>query len=199
MNGAVQPLEALSPALFLLLSMSAAGAVHVWWLTWATSDFLMQPLDFGRTFRGRRIFGDNKRLRGLIAMPIASGAIFALLGGLQEQLPDWLTRGMWDLSTGQYALLGLAAGLAFMLAELPNSFLKRQLGVAPGEMPGEGFERMLCVFLDRFDSVLGVLIVISLLVPTLPLTWAWVLFIGPGVHALFSALLYRLGVKARAL
>jgi hypothetical protein len=31
------------------------------------------------------------------------------------------------------------------------------------------------------------------------MTWAWVLFIGPGVHALFSALLHHLGVKARAL
>ena len=199
MNGAVEPLESLSAAVFLLLSMSAAGAVHVWWLTWATSDLLMQPLDFGRTFRGRRIFGDNKRVRGLIAMPIASGAMFALLGGLHRQLPDWLARGMWDLSTGRYALLGVAAGLAFMLAELPNSFLKRQLGVAPGETPGEGLARVLCVLLDRFDSILGVLVVISLLVPTLPLTWAWVLFIGPGVHALFSALLFRLGVKARAL
>jgi CDP-2,3-bis-(O-geranylgeranyl)-sn-glycerol synthase len=53
--------------------------------------------------------------------------------------------------------------------------------------------------LDRFDSVLGVLIVLSLLVPVPASTWVWVLLIGPGVHAIFSILLHRLGVKARAL
>ena len=192
-------LQGLASAVSLLLAMSAAGAVHVWWLKWASADVVMQPLDFGRRFRGRRIFGDNKRLRGLIVMPLAAAASFALLGGLREQLPDWLAVGMWDISAGQYGLLGLAAGLAFMLAELPNSFIKRQLGVAPGEMPDRGWGRFLCPLLDRFDSVLGVLIVVSLLVPVSAMTWVWVLLIGPGVHALFSALLYRLGVKARAL
>ena len=191
--------ESLSIALFLILAMSSAGAIHVCWLKWASADFLMQPLDFGHTLAGQRIFGDNKRLRGLIAMPLAAAAIFALLGGWRQQLPDWLAQGLWNLSAGQYALLGVAAGLAFMLAELPNSFLKRRLSVAPGEIPGEGLGRVLFVLLDRFDSVVGVLILVSLLVPLPVMTWVYVLLIGPGVHALFSTLLYRLGVKARAL
>jgi CDP-2,3-bis-(O-geranylgeranyl)-sn-glycerol synthase len=53
--------------------------------------------------------------------------------------------------------------------------------------------------IDRCDSVLGVLIVASLLVPVQALTWVWVLVLGPLLHALFSVLLHRLGVKARAL
>lgn len=179
--------------------MSAAGVMHVLWLKWARAGVLMQPLDFGRTFRGRRIFGDNKRLRGLMAMPVAAAGVFAALGGLRGQLPEWLAQGLWQISTGHYALLGLAAGLAFMLAELPNSFLKRQLRVAPGAIPDWGAGRVLCALLDRLDSVLGVLIVVSLLLPTPVMTWVWVLLIGPGVHALFSALLYWVGVKERAL
>ncbi len=192
-------LDAFSTALFLLLAMSAAGLVHVWWLKSATGGVFMQPLDFGHTFRGRRIFGDNKRLRGLLVMPVAAAISFAGFGALRAELPQWLARGMWDIPAGHYALLGLASGLVFMLAELPNSFIKRQLGVAPGGSPAGGWGRVLCPLLDRFDSVLGVLIVLSLLVPTPVMTWLWVLLIGPGVHALFSALLHRLGVKARAL
>ena len=199
MNGSPAAPPGLSSALFLVLAMSAAGAAHVWWLRQASSGFLMQPMDFGRRVRGRRVFGDNKRVRGLVAMPLAAAASFALLGSLRTALPEWLARGMWEISTGQYALLGLAAGLAFMLAELPNSFIKRQLGVAPGAMPERGWARFLCPLLDRFDSVLGVLLVVSLLVPVAAMTWVWVLLVGPAVHALFSALLYRLGVKARAL
>jgi len=192
-------LDALSTAVFLLLAMSVAGLAHVLWLKSATGDVLMQPLDFGHTCRGRRIFGNNKRVRGLVVMPPAAAASFALLGAQRGDLPQWLARGMWEFPASTYALLGLAAGLAFMVAELPNSFLKRQLGIAPGAAPQTGWPRLLCALLDRFDSVLGVLIVLSLLVPMSAMAWLWVLLIGPGVHTLFSVLLYRLGVKARAL
>jgi CDP-2,3-bis-(O-geranylgeranyl)-sn-glycerol synthase len=30
-------------------------------------------------------------------------------------------------------------------------------------------------------------------------TWLWVLLLGPCLHAMFSVILHRLGVKARAL
>jgi len=125
---------------------------------------------------------------------------FALLGLAGHRLlPDWLAAGLWELTPGRYALLGLVAGLAFMLAELPNSFLKRQLGIPPGAIPRQRRGRVICMLLDRLDSVLGVLIVVSLLVPVTLATWVWLLLMGPGVHALFSTLLHRAGVKARAL
>jgi hypothetical protein len=50
---------------------------------------------------------------------------------------------------------------------------------------------------DRVDSILGMLVAISLVVPTPWMTWTYVLLIGPGIHLAFSALLYRIGVKAR--
>ena len=179
--------------------MSLGGLVHVYWLKLATAHALTRPIDCGWTFRGRRLLGDNKTIRGLLVMPLAATGSFAAFGWSHEFLPRWLSEGMWIMPVGQYALLGGAAGLAFMLAELPNSFLKRQLDVEPGQMPGRGWARVVCPLLDRFDSVLGVLIVVSLLAPTPVVTWVWILILGPGVHALFSALLYRLGVKERAL
>lgn len=191
--------DAFAAALFLLLAMSAAGCVHVLWLKSGVAGRLTQPLDAGLTLRGRRLFGPNKMLRGLLAMPLASCASFALLGALREGLPRWLARGMWSMPAAQYALLGLASGLAFMLAELPNSFVKRQLGIAPGLPASNPFLRTVFFVVDRCDSVLGVLIAASLLVPLPAATWGWVLLLGPCVHALFSVILHRLGVKARAL
>lgn len=199
MNGALIEPDGLGTALFLILALAATGVVHVWWLRWATADLLMRPLDFGLTFRGRRVFGDNKRLRGVLLMPVVAALAFAGLGAMRQDLPDLLSLGMWELSGGRYALLGAAAGCAFMLAELPNSFLKRQLGVAPGGSPDRGWARLICPLLDRVDSSLGVLIVVSLLVPTSAAAWAWVLLLGPLLHALFSASLWWLGVKDRAL
>jgi CDP-2,3-bis-(O-geranylgeranyl)-sn-glycerol synthase len=193
------PAEPLASALFLLLALGAAGVVHVWWLRRVTTGFLMRPLDCGLSFRRRRIFGDNKRLRGMVAMPVAAAAIFWLAGSLSETLPMWLALGMWDLSPGRLALLGGAAGLAFMVGELPNSFFKRQLGIAPGQLPQRGWARWLCPLLDRIDSILGTLLVVSLLVPVSVMTWFWLMLIGPAVHALFSAVLFRLRIKERAL
>ena len=132
-------------------------------------------------------------------MPVAAAASFWLAGSLRDMLPAWLERGLWDVSPGHYALLGFAAGLTFMLAELPNSFFKRRLGILPGESPQAGWARLVCPLLDRIDSILGTLIAVSLLVPVSPVTWLWVLLIGPGVHALFSTVLFRLHVKERAL
>jgi len=84
-----------------------------------------------------------------------------------------------------------------MLGELPNSFVKRQLDVAPGMAPPGRAGTVLVFFVDRVDSIIGMLIAISLVVPTPWMTWAYVLLIGPGIHLAFSALLYRIGVKAR--
>jgi CDP-2,3-bis-(O-geranylgeranyl)-sn-glycerol synthase len=191
--------EPFVAALFLVAAMSIAGAVHVAWLRSAAARRLAWPLDGGLTVRGRRLFGANKRVRGFVVMPPAAAASFAALGALRDTAPAWVARGTWVLDVGQYALLGFACGLAFMLAELPNSFLKRQFDIAPGMTGDRPLPRAVFLILDRCDSVLGVLIAASLLVPMHAATWLWVLVLGPGVHAGFSVLLHRCGVKARAL
>jgi CDP-2,3-bis-(O-geranylgeranyl)-sn-glycerol synthase len=138
-------------------------------------------------------------VRGLVAMPPAAAAAFAAIGALRDSFPEWLARGLWDLSTGNYALLGFACGLAFMVAELPNSFIKRQLDVAPGAPPRQRWLRPVCFVLDRSDSTLGVLAVVSAALPVSIATWGWMLLLGPASHAAFSGWLYRVNVKGRAL
>jgi CDP-2,3-bis-(O-geranylgeranyl)-sn-glycerol synthase len=191
--------DAFTSAAWLVVALSVAGAAHVIWLKSAWARHFSQPLDGGATFRGRRVFGANKQLRGLLMMPVASAAAFAALGGLRETYPEWLARGPWDLSPAAYAGLGFAWGLAFMLAELPNSFLKRQLGVAPGAAPERGWLRPLCFVFDRCDSTVGVLVVLTVLVPVPPATWPWALLLGAASHAAFSTWLYRARLKARPL
>jgi CDP-2,3-bis-(O-geranylgeranyl)-sn-glycerol synthase len=84
-----------------------------------------------------------------------------------------------------------------MAGELPNSFVKRQLGIAPGEA-GSGRGAMAAQFLaDRLDSGLGMLAAVSVAVPTPASTWALVLLFGPPIHWSFSVLMFRLGIKTR--
>jgi CDP-2,3-bis-(O-geranylgeranyl)-sn-glycerol synthase len=194
--GAPDPVAA---ALFLVVAMSLAGCVHIAWLKSVRSRRFAQPIDYGVTVRGRRLFGENKRVRGFVAMPLAGAAAFALLGGARGWLPHRLGMDIWPLSTVGYAVFGLACGVAFMMAELPNSFLKRQLDIPPGQPAASRWLRAIFFVVDRCDSVLGVLVVASLLVPVAPATWLWALILGPSLHAAFSVLLHRLGEKGRAL
>ena len=191
--------DGFASAAWLVAALSVAGAAHVLWLRSAWARRFSQPLDGGATFRGRRVFGANKQVRGLMMMPLASALAFAVLGGARDLYPEWLARGLWDLPPAMYAALGFACGLAFMLAELPNSFLKRQLDVAPGAAPQGGGLRPLCFVIDRCDSTVGVLVVLTLLVPVSAATWLWALLLGPVSHAAFSTWLYRERLKARPL
>lgn len=199
MSAALAVPQALPCAVFLVAAMSLAGIAHAGWLRSQLSLSLSGPVDLHMTWRGRRLFGPNKMWRGFIVMPPAAAVVFGTAGWLRPALPAWFSAGMWDLAPLEYAGLGFVSGLAFMLAELPNSFVKRQLDVAPGMAPRDRTLAAIFFLVDRVDSVLGVLVVVTWLLPVAAATWAWVLLLGPGIHWLFSVWLYRLKVKARPL
>jgi hypothetical protein len=189
--------DPLPCTIFLLLTLGLAGVAHVFWLRSAWSLPFARPLDSGLQLRGHRLFGENKMLRGLMMMPLASTATFALFAAYRDNLPAWLGRGIWHLSIAQLAGVGFVCGLAFMLAELPNSMFKRQIDVAPGEAPASPILRALCLLIDRCDSTLGVLIALSMMLPLHPLVWFWALLLGSGLHWVFSFWLFQLKLKRR--
>jgi hypothetical protein len=191
------PVDPLRGALFLIVAMIIAGLLHSAWLRSSLSRPLQIPLDGGRTFRGRRIFGDNKTVRGFVVIVPGAALSFAAVAAGASLAAGEVPAGLWRLSIGEYAALGAWAGLGFMLGELPNSFIKRQLDIAPGAAPGAPAAMLASFVFDRVDSILGMLIAVSVVVPTPPGIWGWVLVLGPAIHWSFSVLLFWLGVKAR--
>jgi CDP-2,3-bis-(O-geranylgeranyl)-sn-glycerol synthase len=189
--------DPLTAALFLTAAFVLAGVAHLAWLRTPLSRRLMMPLDGGLHFRGRRVFGDNKTVRGFVVIVPAAALTFAGLFAALSVSSSEAPVQLWQLSIGGYAMLGALAGLGFMAGELPNSFAKRQLDIAPGRAPRDSFAATVCFVVDRVDSILGMLVALSVAVPVPAMTWVYVLLIGPGIHLAFSALLYRLGVKAR--
>ena len=183
-------------ALFLIFSFILAGTAQTVWFRCRFSLKFSVPLDLGLTCRGRRIFGENKTVRGFVIMLPASAGSFFILGLIAAHQPNIYTR-IWPLPPSAFAFLGLCAGLGFMIGELPNSFLKRQLDIKPGEAPRHIAARVLFFIMDRFDSIIGMLLAVSLLVPTPWQTWLYLAIIGPGIHWFFSVILYWCGVKGR--
>ncbi len=132
----------------------------------------------------RGLFGANKTWRGLLLLPLLNGLLFVALNFLLAyfKLPDSFAYGFW-------------LGLAYILFELPNSFLKRRLGIPPGAR-SERFPLFFAV-LDKTDSALGVLLLSKFL---FRLSWMEILLLflaGISIHAFFSYLLVVLGVKER--
>jgi CDP-2,3-bis-(O-geranylgeranyl)-sn-glycerol synthase len=177
---------------FLILSFTLAGCAQATWLSSAMSRRLAWPLDAGLTFRGRRLFGPNKTVRGCAVMVPATGVAFVVVATVTS------TSGRWTLSLAAYCALGLLAGIGFMAAELPNSFLKRQLDIPAGAAARGSLTHPLFFALDHLDSTCGVLVAVALAVRVPAWTMVYVLAIGWVVHAAFSVLTFRLGGKARA-
>jgi CDP-2,3-bis-(O-geranylgeranyl)-sn-glycerol synthase len=190
----VQQLDPIACAVFLVSAFVLAGFAQTAWFTARISMRLAIPLDAGSTLRGRRVFGEHKTLRGFVVMVPATAAAFALLA---TATADPEAAGLWPLTPLQYAGLGSWAAFGFMAGELPNSFVKRQLGIAPGAAAESKTGRLLQLAADRLDSAAGMLAATSLVVSIPALTWLIVLMVGPALHWSFSVLMFALGLKAR--
>jgi hypothetical protein len=138
----------------------------------------------------RRLFGVNKTYRGVLCVALGTAVGFATFKPACLQLDE-------GARTVQLALLGLAVGTAAMAAELPNSFLKRRVGIPPGAQ-AEGFRGIAFHVLDQVDVVFGAWVVLAWLITP---TWGRLagsfgtVYVG---HQLVSLVGYWLGMRATA-
>lgn len=91
------------------------------------------PIDCGKTFRGKRIFGDNKTWRGfvfgfLVALAFLFWQQWAYLNGVWAESLSWI-----DYSAVNVFLLALAFSVGALGGDALESFFKRQLDKKPGE------------------------------------------------------------------
>jgi CDP-2,3-bis-(O-geranylgeranyl)-sn-glycerol synthase len=189
--------DPLACAAFLTAAFVLAGLAHVFWLRSKASEQFCIPLDGGLTLAGKRIFGNHKMLRGFMVISPAAGLSFALLFLAVRFAAPESARLLWQLPVWQYTVIGFLAGFGFMAGELPNSFVKRRLGIPPGGAPANPFPRAALFLADRMDSILGMMLVLSLVVPVPPWTWVYVFVTGIGLHWIFSAVLFAFRVKER--
>jgi CDP-diacylglycerol--serine O-phosphatidyltransferase len=94
-----------------------------------------------------KAFGKNKTLRGFLVLPFFSGSLalifsYALGPFVESHLTD--------------SFIGLGLGLSYLISELPNSFIKRRLGIKNGEHSKK--YRLFQVFVDKTDSLIGMLL-----------------------------------------
>lgn len=137
----------------------------------------------------QRWFGQNKTWRGFVVMPLATWP-GVLLGQYMERVADLTT----PLLIGHSSfLLAAILGTGYCLAELPNSFMKRRLGIQEGKT-SDRF-KWFFVILDQADSAVGCLLAYRLVINiSWDLVWQTIVF-GTVIHLILNVLLYFLGVR----
>ncbi len=88
-----------------------------------------------------KLFGANKTWRGFVFLALCNGFLLYLLN---------LT---WVFEIENTFALGAIFGFTYLLFELPNSYMKRKLGVAPGAQHPR--YKYLFSWIDKSDSVMG--------------------------------------------
>jgi len=168
--------------LYLVLPVVAAGALHAVVLKRDLFKRLARPLD-----ASRGLLGPNKTWRGVTVMMVGStGAVLA------QRLIALHDLELVDYQAPRALLIGPALGLGYCLAELPNSFAKRRLGIAAGGRTRR--HGHLQYIADQGDSVVGATIALIPFVrePEVLLLAATLGFL---LHAGFDRLLYVFHVK----
>jgi hypothetical protein len=135
----------------------------------------------------RTWFGENKTYRGVICVALGTAIGFVVIA------PRFLPLG-GDHRATELGVLGVLVGAAAMLAELPNSFLKRRMGIAPGAQAG-GIRGVAFHVLDQIDVVFGAWAVLAWVVTPTVGRLAGTLgtvYIG---HQLVSLVGYWLGMR----
>ena len=175
----------------VFLPVLGAWFVHVPILRFNLFPGLRRPIDAGRTWRGRRLFGDNKTWRGALAMGGGVLGLTLLLSRSRsywEALPVELQRrGPW--------IVGTLLGLGTVLAELPNSFAKRQCDIAPGQQRRSLLGAIISVY-DQGDFVLGIWLTLLPLWVMSAQQAAVAFGVVAVVHLAVSWIAYRLGARA---
>jgi hypothetical protein len=138
-------------ARWVFLPLLGATVAHAPVLRFDLLTGLKRPIDGGRTFRGRRLFGENKTWRGAACM---SAGVFGAAVALHRS-PRYRARLPAELRDLHPAVFGAALAAGTVGGELPNSFLKRQLDIAPGSQRRSPLGVAVSVF-DQGDFVPGI-------------------------------------------
>lgn len=134
------------------------------------------PLDFGKDFvDGKRVFGKNKTFRGFF-----SGLAVGTIAGLAES-------AVFGPAYFPFSL-GVLLSLGALVGDLAGAFLKRRLGLAPGD---------LLPIVDQLDFMVGA-ILFSLPVFLPLLSWELILallIVTVPIHLTTNLAAYKLGLK----
>ncbi|MGZ4216886.1 MAG: CDP-archaeol synthase [Solirubrobacteraceae bacterium] len=107
---------------WVFLPALGAPVAHAPVLRWDVAPGLRRPIS-------RRLFGENKTWRGAHVM--TSGTTLAAAG--LARVPAYRRRLPEPIADANPVIVGGLLGIASWIGELPNSYIKRRIGIPPGD------------------------------------------------------------------
>jgi hypothetical protein len=178
-------LDSLALRLYLLIfPLIISGVLHMIVVRYDILSYLKTPIHL-------KTFGTNKTWRGMIIVPVLTA--FAMqLTVWQEQ---WLKTEYFNQANGWF--IGFMAGLGYVLAELPNSWMKRKLNIAPGQLASK--HAWFFAIIDQADSALGCGLVYWCFGFLTGIELILLIVVGTLLHLLLNLLLYQFGLRKNPL
>ena len=171
---------------FFSLPILISGVMHHFVVVrYDLLSFLKKPVDLGLAWRGKRILGNSKTFRGFIVLTVLSGSLMAVM--------SWFMNV--PLKYNPYLCGGLL-GFGYSLLELPNSFLKRRMGIGESSCAEEGCKPFFYI-LDQTDSIVGALLFLPVIYSPSRELIISLFFLGVFLHAALDICLHNFGYKRK--
>ena len=88
------------------------------------------PLDFGLSYRGKRLLGPNKTIRGLLSGMVAGGLFALLQSNMQQSYANEIGITSSVIAT---FVFGASLGFGALMGDAIESFFKRQKNISSGK------------------------------------------------------------------
>lgn len=178
---------------WLITPVLVAGIGQVVILKKGLMPRLAVPLDCGSRWRGKPVLGPRKTWRGVIIMTTLSALTARSQAMAVRQNPYLRAICPFDYRHVNSWLLGAALGLGYCIAELPNSFVKRRLGILPAHTSPQ--LAWLQYLIDQSDSVVGCLIALRFFYKPSSAETGLAFAAGLALHVGVDQLMRAVGVK----
>lgn len=181
---------------WMIAPVLVAGIGQVVVLKLGLFNRLATPLDRGAKWRGKPLLGPRKTWRGVVVMTAVSALVEsaqAVAAGRSHRLR---ALSPFDYRRSNPLLLGFGLGLGYCLAELPNSIVKRRLGIAPAGTTERWAWAQYIV--DQSDSVVGCLVALRFFYKASRRETSLAFAAGLALHVCVDLLMRAWGIKHRA-
>jgi hypothetical protein len=185
--------------LITMLPVILAAILNMIWVNVPALKETLGPMDNGRLLAdGKRLLGDNKTWKGFWGMVVFTALTTTAFHSIVIIYPAANNWSLLPFDLYQFPweplLYGAIWGLAYVLAELPNSYIKRRLNIGAGEN-ANGLKGAFFLIVDQADSVLGCVIVMPLFCDLTLGQAIGMLVLGTIVHLLVNMMLFVVNLK----
>jgi len=182
-----------------LLPVILAGVLNMVFVKSTFLNGMKHSMDGKRLLADhRRLFGDNKTWKGFWGMVALTGLVTVIWGFMCSLIPSLSAHDFLYHTHANTVvfnmLVGCIVGFAYVLFELPNSYMKRRLGIGSGKTP-KGLRGIPFLVLDQVDSLFGCVLVVSFFYPMTVWFYLAYVTIGGATHIVTNVLLYVVKLK----